>query len=273
MKDNPVAWLVGPILMLLGLVLLLSPRLRSLPVSEQVVVEASQIDPAPLRQPLRPPLAIRVAGYQKGCMDCHALFKSGSKTPFTMFQHREIQRAMDHGINRRCYNCHDLARRDQLALDDGSLVGFDQAVLVCAKCHGTTYRDWQRGSHGKTMGYWNESLGKRDRLTCIQCHDPHAPAFNPFKPLPGPHTLRMDTIPRLPGSGHLQGEHVHGKKNPLRMRGSPNLSHVGHSSRSTSATVPEPLDSEKTESKKSEPAEAEPAKMESGGESQEVSHE
>jgi hypothetical protein len=217
MKDNLVAWLVGPVLMLLGLAIYLCPRLDSIPLPVPTAVEASQIDPAPLREPSREPFVMQVAGYQKDCMDCHALFQSRTNTPFAMFQHREIQRAMDHGINTRCFNCHDLKTRDQLVLSDGTLTGFDKVEQVCAKCHGTTYRDWLRGSHGKTMDYWDKSHGKPDRLTCTQCHDPHTPAFDAYRPLPGPHTLRMQAIPRK--SGH---ERASKKVNPLRIWSSSN---------------------------------------------------
>ena len=61
MKENRVAWLVGPILLLLGLAILVCPRLLSLPSSKFTTVEAGQIDPAPLRQPLGQPPSIEVA--------------------------------------------------------------------------------------------------------------------------------------------------------------------------------------------------------------------
>jgi hypothetical protein len=64
--------------------------------------------------------------------------------------------------------------------------------VLCAQCHGTTYRDWQRGMHGKTMGSWDKSSGKQRRLLCTECHNPHAPAYGRLAPLPGPRTLRMN---------------------------------------------------------------------------------
>lgn len=231
MKDKLVAWCVGPILLLLGSAIFLSPRLDSFPLSEPAVVEASQIDPAPPRKPLRQPLTIQVGGFEKECMDCHALFNSKQKTPFALFQHKETQQTLDHGINTRCSNCHDLKRHDRLVLDSGTTVGFDEAEQVCAKCHGTTYRDWQRGSHGKTMGYWDKSRGKSDRLTCTQCHDPHAPAFDKFHPLPGPHTLRMNSIPRTHDDGHAPK-----KVNPLRIWSSSNGHATGRSQHPTDTT-------------------------------------
>jgi hypothetical protein len=224
MKDNLIAWSVGPVLLLLGLAIYLSPRLDTIPFPDLTAVDASQIDPGPLRKPMSDPPILLVAGYQKDCMDCHALFQSKTKTPFAMFQHQDIQQAMDHGINTRCFNCHDLKAADKLLSSDGTSVGFDQAGQVCAKCHGTTYRDWQRGSHGKTVDYWDKSRGQPDRHTCTQCHDPHTPAFDEFQPLPGPHTLRMKEIPRT--SGH---ERARKKVNPLRIWSSPNGPHVERS--------------------------------------------
>jgi hypothetical protein len=61
---------------------------------------------------------------------------------------------------------------------------------VCAKCHGPAYRDWQKGTHGKTLGSWQAGDSRR-RLGCTECHDPHSPAYPRIVPLPAPTTLRM----------------------------------------------------------------------------------
>ena len=225
MKGNPVAWLVGPVLFLTGLGLFFEPHQAPVPLPEATAVDSSQIDPAPLREAIHDPPHLMVAGFEKGCMDCHALFQSQTTTPFAMFQHEEIRQRLDHGINTRCYNCHDLKARDQLVLHDGSTLGYDQVEHLCAKCHGPTYRDWQRGSHGKTLGYWDQGEGDPERLKCTQCHDPHAPAFSKFQPLPGPNTLRMNQAaggvshgsdhgaPGYDAVGHESGSQ---RTNPLR---------------------------------------------------------
>lgn len=57
-------------------------------------------------------------------------------------------------------------------------------VQLCAKCHGTIYRDWEAGVHGRQNGYWDAAKGEKTRLRCIQCHDPHSPQFKDMKPLP-----------------------------------------------------------------------------------------
>ena len=100
--------------------------------------------------------------------------------------------SMAHGRNFRnenCYNCHDRDQLDQLHTPDGEKLKFDQATLLCASCHGPTYRDWMAGAHGRTAGYWDRSAGPIDRQECASCHDPHAPAFTGLIPMPGPHLL------------------------------------------------------------------------------------
>ena len=157
-------------------------------------VDAAAIDPANVRPIMHDPASIRIGGFEQRCNDCHRLFESEPETPPKTFQHQDIH--LDHGMNDRCLNCHDLENRERLRLHGSQTVGFDQVQELCAKCHGPTYRDWELGIHGRTNGYWDETRGERKRLVCTQCHDPHAPAFEPIIPLPGPNTLRMGRVLR-----------------------------------------------------------------------------
>jgi predicted CXXCH cytochrome family protein len=91
--------------------------------------------------------------------------------------------------NEYCYNCHDRDQLDQLHTPDGAKLKLDQATLLCAGCHGPTYRDWQVGVHGRTGGYWDRKAGPIKREECTSCHDPHAPGFTGLIPMPGPHFL------------------------------------------------------------------------------------
>jgi formate-dependent nitrite reductase cytochrome c552 subunit len=52
-----------------------------------------------------------------------------------------------------------------------------EAMRLCAQCHGPQYRDYKRGSHGGMTGHWDLSRGERTRNNCVDCHDPHAPAY------------------------------------------------------------------------------------------------
>ncbi len=105
--------------------------------------------------------------------------------------HRNLAH-MAHGRylrNEDCFNCHVSTQLDHLHTPEGLVVGLDQATQLCAGCHGTQYRDWESGAHGRRNGYWKSSAGPTVRQECTSCHDPHAPAFTPLIPMPAPHSL------------------------------------------------------------------------------------
>jgi hypothetical protein len=137
----------------------------------------------------RDPPIVHLGGFDRHCMECHRFFQPERETPRQLVQHVDI--VMDHGLNDRCANCHDRVNTNRLALRGEETVSFAESAQLCAKCHGPTYRDWEHGMHGKTTGYWDRSRGEPRRFTCVECHDPHAPAFPTMPPQPGPHTLRM----------------------------------------------------------------------------------
>jgi hypothetical protein len=158
------------------------------PLRAQAAVPAWATDPTPVRHPqLRP--VYKVGQFTYRCSDCHRIIASPSETDRPLTQHREIN--LQHGINTRCFNCHHRTDRDALVDDYGNEIPWSRPQLLCGKCHGTVYRDWQRGAHGRTNGYWDTSRGPQTRRRCIECHDPHCPPFAPLAPAPPPHTLRM----------------------------------------------------------------------------------
>jgi len=126
---------------------------------------------------------------QLNCQTCHSLFETDPTVQRELFQHTNIR--LNHGLNDRCLNCHSTKNRDYLVLNGEREIPFGEVELLCAKCHGPTYRDWQKGIHGKTLGSWESGNPAQRRLKCTECHDPHSPAFEHIVPLPGPHTLRM----------------------------------------------------------------------------------
>ena len=123
-------------------------------------------------------------GWTYNCMECHKLLPArwhyGEARPLN--EHKDIK--LEHGNNRFCLNCHHPTNRNAFVDYDGSEIAQADVVLLCAKCHGTTYRDWQAGVHGRQNGYWDAARGDKTRLRCIQCHDPHSPRFKKMKPLP-----------------------------------------------------------------------------------------
>jgi len=113
------------------------------------------------------------------CSECHVDLDVDPEPRELMF-HEEIQ--IDHGPKDRwCLDCHNADDRDHLRLVNGSLVGFDESYRLCGQCHGTIFRDWREGIHGRRRGYWD---GAKSYLLCAHCHNPHAPAFQPIEPLP-----------------------------------------------------------------------------------------
>lgn len=85
-----------------------------------------------------------------------------------------------------CLSCHNSDDYSTLRLADGKKVGFSDVMSLCAQCHGPQFRDYQHGSHGGMTGYWDLKRGPRQRNNCIDCHDPHAPAYTGVHPAPGP---------------------------------------------------------------------------------------
>lgn len=121
-------------------------------------------------------------GWTYNCMECHKLLKARWTYDRPMVEHQDVQ--LQHGNNRFCLNCHHPTNRNAFVDYDGAEIEQADVVLLCAKCHGPTYRDWQAGVHGRQNGYWNQAMGESTRLRCIQCHDPHHPEFPSMKPLP-----------------------------------------------------------------------------------------
>ena len=116
------------------------------------------------------------------CTDCHADMEVNRERRELEEMHDDI--VLDHGPKERwCFDCHNPDDRDSLRLANGTLIGFDESYRLCGQCHGTIYRDWRQGIHGRREGYWN---GAKSYLLCAHCHNPHAPRFQPIKPLPPP---------------------------------------------------------------------------------------
>jgi hypothetical protein len=120
-------------------------------------------------------------GWTYNCMECHKLIPARWHYDRPMAEHQDVK--LEHGNNRFCLNCHHATNRNAFVDYDGAEIAQADVVLLCAKCHGTTYRDWKAGVHGRVNGFWKSDLGPKTKLRCIQCHDPHHPAFQPMAPL------------------------------------------------------------------------------------------
>ncbi len=174
----------------LAVVFAILPTKNPVPVPERRVVATADIDISPRRVPIKDDAKTVIAAFERKCMDCHKTLVNNDAPRNDVNKYHETVH-MDHGLNGRCINCHDQENRNVLRLRDGGTVGFSQSTTVCSNCHGPGYRQWQRGVHGKTLGYWDAHQGEKRRLECVECHDPHSPHYNPMAPLPAPNTLRM----------------------------------------------------------------------------------
>jgi len=181
------------------------------PISAVEDVAATKITVRPKREAiLTDPPIITIGTFERTCQECHKLFESPPETTRRLTQHQHI--VLNHGLNDRCFNCHDRGNRNRLVLHSGETIPYSEVERLCAKCHGPTYRDWQMQIHGRTDGHWNPEAGWRDKLTCTQCHDPHAPAFGKMSAWPGPRSLR---VPPAPHKDEEAAEHL-AHENPLR---------------------------------------------------------
>jgi hypothetical protein len=109
--------------------------------------------------------------------------------------HTDIR--LEHGGHRVwCLDCHHPIERNYLLpLSDGKLITFEHSYDLCGKCHGTKYRDWRHGIHGKRTGFWN---GRKTYHLCTHCHNPHSPRYKPMAPMPPPKK------PRKPGEAQAE---------------------------------------------------------------------
>lgn len=116
------------------------------------------------------------------CSGCHAdMDTDRTRREFTDI-HSDIQ--FEHDAEHRwCLDCHNAEDRDQLKLASGEPIPFTESYRLCGQCHGTQFRDWKVGIHGKRTGYWD---GAKRYLLCVNCHNPHSPRFKPLQPLPPP---------------------------------------------------------------------------------------
>jgi hypothetical protein len=143
------------------------------------------------------------------CSECHADMDVNPERRMLEDEHVEISEMFNHASDQRwCLDCHNPDDRDKLRLANGDLVPFEESYNLCGQCHGTIFRDWKAGIHGKRTGEWN---GRKQYRLCVHCHNPHSPKFKPLKPLPPPDNpleiqykkLSDEEIPRNP-LGNIQ---------------------------------------------------------------------
>lgn len=169
---------------------------------ESAVTPVKNLYPTEIHKPDGPPMVVTnlysLVGQpvMASCSACHTTRvpnrDNRSGADLNEF-HQEL--VFQHG-NLACLSCHNPGDYDSLRLADGTKVEYADVMNLCAQCHGTQYRDYQHGAHGGMNGHWNLEKGGRYRNNCIDCHDPHAPAYQGV--LPAPHSNDRFLTPRKP---------------------------------------------------------------------------
>lgn len=129
------------------------------------------------------------------CSDCHEDEPTNRKVRELEDDHEDI--GLAHG-DLWCLHCHDADDRDRLHLADARKLGFEDSWRLCVQCHGHQQEPWRAGVHGKRVGHW---WGAKEVWTCVSCHRPHAPRFQPIEPEPPPKRPQQITLRRTSRSG------------------------------------------------------------------------
>jgi hypothetical protein len=165
------------------------------PIHEVEINQAARLTSVGIRQP-GAAQEVRVA-----CKTCHSL-REGESLPTAASDLVEFHQGLvfSHGTL-ACASCHVVGHHDQLKLADGTTIPMLEVMTLCGQCHGSQMRDYRRGAHGGMRGHWDLSRGPRQRNNCVDCHDPHAPAFIGGHPVLPP----RDRFLEAPAAGQPQG--------------------------------------------------------------------
>ena len=142
-----------------------------------------------VRQPETPTIATDLLDYHGNpvgvsCSTCHSVLDTNRETRSSEQLEDFHQGLTFHHGGLSCVSCHNAeSDYEDLRLADGTGVDFANVMQSCAQCHGKQKRDYDRGLHGGMTGYWDLHQGPRVRHNCIDCHDPHAPAYPTVTPV------------------------------------------------------------------------------------------
>jgi len=151
------------------------------PLDDVPALEEPHYDPATARRARK---TLTFDGME--CTNCHDTSEPYTGNPKKKGEFHE-RITLEHGRNEHCFNCHN--RKDLGTFYDhgGEPIPLKRIQMLCAKCHGPTFRDWEEGAHGRRSGYWDKAKGRGVETACIACHDPHSPAFKAMEAAPPPH--------------------------------------------------------------------------------------
>jgi hypothetical protein len=106
------------------------------------------------------------------CQTCHKDVVVPVSPPRKAHWQIELKHAPESVM--QCSTCHLGQDMNRLHTLSGQTVSFDRSDQICAQCHSRQSNDWVGGAHGKRVGGW---APPRVVKTCVECHNPHAPAW------------------------------------------------------------------------------------------------
>ncbi len=156
--------------------------------SGETAPPAGDLYPVYINKPAGPPalitdrLDINGDAVTINCSTCHSIKEPNLQTRATA-DLDEFHQGLtyNHGAL-TCLSCHNPNDYDTLRLADGSTLPYRNVMTMCGQCHGPQLRDYNHGVHGGMTGYWDRSRGPQYRNGCMDCHDPHAPAYPLMRP-------------------------------------------------------------------------------------------
>lgn len=111
------------------------------------------------------------------CSKCHTESIQKLQTASATYDkrtHQEIKLQHSNTLIMECTTCHTDHNMDVLHNMNQTSIDFNESYRLCGQCHPHQFEDWKGGAHGKRISFWAEP---RISKTCVQCHNPHNPAF------------------------------------------------------------------------------------------------
>ena len=130
------------------------------------------------------------------CESCHSQLPEARIIATAMTDLKEFHRGLEFNHGKlECAACHAPTAERRLRLATGKTIPMTEAMQLCGQCHGPQQRDYDAGAHGGMNGSWDLSRGSRVRNHCVDCHDPHRPAYPKVMPAPPPSDVAQRTVP------------------------------------------------------------------------------
>ncbi|MCF6277526.1 MAG: hypothetical protein L3J16_02095, partial [Anaerolineales bacterium] len=119
-KTTDAAWFMGPAFLLIAAWFVFLAPSPEIPVASTPEFNPTHLELTTRETVKDDPPIITVGSYDYRCNDCHDIFKSGTEKTEDLYQHLDIH--FDHGINNRCFNCHDQENRNKLVGRDDRFI-------------------------------------------------------------------------------------------------------------------------------------------------------